>query len=201
MKTSKRRSFRRRVEIREYRPVFLIATEGRQTEPQYFGMEIFRDRPVALKILRTNKQSSPEDVLERIKSTLKKYRPLRKKDKAWIVIDHDGRKKETIEILYSWALEDEKRGIAVSNPKFEYWLLLHFENGDGISNDEELMNRLKKHLPDYEKGDIQVNRFSLEKVKIAVKRASSKDRPKSQKCPPAFVTTIYRVIDLILTVE
>ncbi len=164
-------------------------------------MEIFRDRPVALKILRTNKQSSPEDVLERIKSTLKKYRPLRKKDKAWIVIDHDGRKKETIEILYSWALEDEKRGIAVSNPKFEYWLLLHFENGDGISNDEELMNRLKKHLPDYEKGDIQVNRFSLEKVKIAVKRASSKDRPKSQKCPPAFVTTIYRVIDLILTVE
>jgi len=46
---------------------------------------------------------------------------------------------------------DNKVSLAVSNPSFEIWALLHFEDQTGHIRREQVRSRLKKHIPDYDK--------------------------------------------------
>jgi len=144
----KRRPFRRVSNIRGYRPVFIIATEGKKTEPDYFGMGIFksRGRPVRVKVLGTKSSSSPQAVLSRMRKYLRGYQK-KDGDEAWLVVDKDQWKPEDLEILYAWSQSDTYKNLAVSNPQFEYWLLLHFEDGNRINNKSECLGRLEGYLP------------------------------------------------------
>lgn len=47
-------------------------------------------------------------------------------DKAWLVVDKDQWTDEQLNQLHSWSLDKDNYGFALSNPKFEYWLLLPF---------------------------------------------------------------------------
>jgi hypothetical protein len=49
-------------------------------------------------------------------------------------------------------VKTEPQYFALSNPKFEYWLLLHFNDGTGIASSRDCSDRLKRHLPGYDKG-------------------------------------------------
>ena len=51
-------------------------------------------------------------------------------DEAWIVIDRDEWTEEQLARLHQWSNERTNHGFALSNPNFEYWLILHFEDGD-----------------------------------------------------------------------
>jgi len=43
--------------------------------------------------------------------------------------------------LHGWSTEDSRYGLAVSNPKFEFWLLLHFEDGNGAATSARALLR------------------------------------------------------------
>ncbi len=133
------RKFKRSSETRSYRKTFIIATEGNKTEPQYFNQ--FNDDNINICCIPSNHNSAPEAVLLRMKKELKNNK-LRPGDEAWLVVDKDQWQDETLNKLSIWSKQNESYGFAVSNPKFEYWLLLHFVESRSI----DTPNKLNKTL-------------------------------------------------------
>ncbi len=76
---------------------------------------------------------------------------IKNSDEAWLVIDKDQWPEQQLAELHTWSQEKKNYGFALSNPKFEYWLLLHFENIDGSLTSTQCTDRLRKHLPQYDK--------------------------------------------------
>lgn len=197
MKT--RRSFQRPSGERPYRKLFVLATEGRRTEPEYFSIFNDDDCTVHIECIRSGSKSSPAHVLKRMERRLKE-KGLKKTDEAWLVVDTDKWTDVQLSCLHSWSLEKEKtyRGLAVSNPGFEYWLLLHFDEGSKIDGMQCCLDRLKHHLPDYDKG-IGIRSFPRELIERAVERARKRDAPPCEDWPRnPGATTVYRLVANIL---
>ena len=127
-----RRKFQRQLGERRYRRLFVISVEGLATEPRYFA--IFNDLDLVIHVdcLKGKNESSPLHVLQRMKKFLKETK-LSASDEAWLVVDKDQWTDVQLTKLHAWSQERDNYGFALSNPKFEYWLLLHFEDGANIS--------------------------------------------------------------------
>ena len=99
---------------------------------------------------------------------------------------------------YQWSNKCENFGFAVSNPNFEYWLLLHFEDGRDIDSAKEVYSKLKSYIPNYNKS-IDSRNFSIKKVKNAVQRAQEKDVSSCVDWPRAIgQTTVYKLVKQII---
>ncbi len=194
---SNRRSFNRPYGERRYKKLFIIATEGQKTEPQYFALLDNSHSTVKIKCLLSKSQSAPTQVLRRMNDYLKKE-GIKKTDEAWIVVDKDQWTDEQLAELYKWSLRAENLKLALSNPKFEYWLLLHFEDGHGIISSKDCSDRLLRHLPKYDKG-IDSRLITQEHVASAIKRAQAKDNPPCTDWPRQFGTTMYRLVKNVIS--
>jgi len=189
-----RRKYTRPIGQRRYRRMFFISTEGTKTEPQYFCMFNDENTVVHVKVLK-HRGSNPETVLREMKRHLGE-KELRKSDAAWLIVDKDRWSDTQLQSLHEWNRTDERYGLAVSNPKFEYWLVLHFEDGDGIVSARDCVRRLKKHLPGYDK-NLRVESLRS-RVAEAVFRAERKDTPLCPDWPRTTGTTVYRLVkDLV----
>ena len=82
--------------------------------------------------------------------------------------------------------------MAVSNPKFEYWLLLHFEDGNGV-NIKNCIQRLKAYLPHFDKNHVEIDKLK-DKIDDAIKRANMKDKSHC-KWPAQNGSTVYRLVE------
>lgn len=191
-----RRRFVRPPGKRRYRKMFVLATEGRKTESQYF--EIFKDRNLVVHIefLKRKGDSAPPQVLERMRNYLKR-KGLKNSDEAWLVVDKDQWTDNQLLQLHEWAQEADNHGFALSNPKFEFWLLLHFEDGKGVSNSRTCSQRLERYIPGYDK-DINVRKISDNMIKEAIERAKKRDTPACRDWPRNTGTTVYRLVENIL---
>jgi len=194
--SKKIRTFQRPLGDLRYKKLFVVSTEGFKTEPQYFAIFNQPQSIVLVKCLRgTSTKSSPIQVLKRMKGYLRKA-SLRKTDEAWIVVDKDDWTENQLQELLQWAKKGINYGFALSNPNFEYWLLLHFEEGKGIATARECLNRLKRYLPNYKK-DIDSKKITLELVNKAITRAKQRDIH-GLDLPQIWSTSIYRLIEKIL---
>lgn len=195
----KRERFERKSNFREIRPVFVIATEGKKTEPDYFNMRIFKppETAVKVKMLPTKASSSPIAVLKRMKKYIRDN-DIKERDEVWLVVDKDNWKVQHLEALYEWSKSSSYTNLAVSNPQFEYWLLLHFEDGNDVNTKAECLNRLECHCPNYDKSNLDVNKFTSVNVKSAIGRAKLKDNPRCEKWPVTTGTTVYRIVERII---
>lgn len=190
-----RRRFERELGERRYKKLFVIAAEGSQTEQQYFSL--FTTAVVRVECLRSGKASSPPQVLARMRRRLKEIN-LRPEDEAWLVIDKDQWLDAQIDELAGWTDSKRHRFLALSNPKFEYWLLLHFDDGARIRTSTECDARLGRFLPDYDKG-IDHSKFPPTAIREAVERASRRDTPRCSDWPRRpGCTTVYRLVERIL---
>jgi hypothetical protein len=122
------RYFTRRVRKSGYRDakLFVIASEGSVTEPQYFYAiaKYYRNPRIrVLPILPNENRTSPKHILENIKN-YSKQNHLRADDERWLIIDRDNWTEKELSYVTT---ESRQLGvqIAVSNPCFEFWLLLH----------------------------------------------------------------------------
>lgn len=193
---SRRRRLRRPPGKRRYRKLFVIATEGVKTEPQYFAIFNDHDSVVHVKFLRS-KHHSPTEVLKRMEDHLK-LESLKKSDEAWLVVDKDQWKDEQLVHLHTWSQGANNYGFALSNPRFEYWLLLHFEDGTQIGSSHECSTRLKRHLPNYDK-NIDIRKIKPDMIEDAIRRARVRDNPPCTDWPRNFgSTTVYKLVENIL---
>lgn len=177
---------------------FLICTEGTKTEPEYFEMLNSFYRSVNIKCPRSKpSQNNPRAVLRQMKRELEKLE-FRDNDHAWIVTDKNEWSEAQLNEPYQWSIERENFGFAVSNPNFEYWLLLHFEDGAGVSSAKDVYSKLKVHIPDYNKS-IDSSKFSKEKVENAIQRAQEKDLLPCIDWPRTVgQTTVYKLVQQII---
>ena len=181
---------------RRYKRVFLISCEGSVTEPEYF--DFFREH-ASIKCLRAKGMSAPQAVLDRMKKEFDRT-PLRKGDEAWLVVDKDKWPDSQLSELHHWAEENGggvKRGLAVSNPRFEIWLLLHFEEVAHPCPGHECMRRLGKHLTNYKK-HLVCAAFPRESIDLAIARARKLDQPAAPDWPRQTATTVYRLAEDLL---
>ena len=199
MPPKKRRRFARPPGERRYRKMFVLATEGSKTESQYFSIFNDANLTVHIKFLRGGDRSAPAQVLKRMRDYLEEI-GLESSDEAWLVVDRDQWTDEQLLQLHEWAEEAGNYGFALSNPKFEFWLLLHFEDGRGVSSSQACSQRLKLHVPDYDKG-ISRTKISRAMIEKAVKRAKELDTPACSHWPRSSGTTVYRLVENILRIR
>jgi hypothetical protein len=163
-----------------YKKRFIISTEGRETEPVYFAMLQKEYQSIILKILRGKKgESEPVKILKKAQRFAgKNY--LTESDEVWLVIDRNTWKKEQLDETFR-GCESNKFSLAVSNPCFEYWLLLHFETPPSCDVDsaDKCRQRLRRHLPEFEKSKLPADILILnitEAIKRAEKQSSNVDQ-------------------------
>ncbi len=135
-------------------------------------------------------------LLKKMENYLKKE-SLKSSDEAWLVADRDQWDENQLDQLYAWSTTQKNFGFALSNPKFEYWLLLHFEDASGISTSRECSERLKRHLPEYDKG-IDSRKITVEMITAAIRRAEQRDNNPHGTWPKDTGTTVYRLVRNIL---
>jgi hypothetical protein len=185
-----RRKFSRPLGERRYKKLFVIGTEGSKTEPEYFARFNNPDSVVRVHCLKA-KHSSPLAVLAAIKKYIKNE-SLRAGDEAWLVVDRDEWRDEHLNQLHEWSQEKPNYGLAVSNPRFEIWVALHFEDGHQVPKDK-LDQFLKKQMPGYKKGTAKFN-FSKDQIRRAIRVASNMDRPCCSDWPRTHGTTVYKLV-------
>jgi len=158
-----------------YRPQyrkFVISCEGSVTEREYFSrLQALCWNGVILDILTDRNQNSPVQVLERIRNYGKS---LSARDEVWCVIDKDQWTPAQLDALSAWQREPSPvfRGVALSNPKFELWLLAHFQELPATCGASECDRLLEGHHPDYRK-HIDPRRFDLLSMRAAIAHASA----------------------------
>ena len=113
------------------------------------------------------------------------------------MVDKDNWSDEQLTRLHNWSQEQENYGFVVSNPKFEYWIVLHFEDGAGITTSRECSDRLSKYLPNYDKG-IDHSKVTQGMIIEAIRRARQRDTPCCADWPRGTGTTMYRLVEKIL---
>ncbi len=120
--------------------------EGAKTEPHYFALFNNQTSVIRVSCIRGKHDSAPPYVLKRMRNHLKREE-LRSDDEAWLVVDKDQWTSGQLDALEAWAEEADNYGFALSNPNFEYRLLLHFEDGNAVASASDCVTRLKSHLP------------------------------------------------------
>src|SRR6202165_1126853 len=168
---------RRRPQLEPRRRI-LIVCEGRRTEPEYFQALRVKLRAV-VEVQIEPGGPDPKILVERAvarkrdtdrEARLQRDRFLRY-DEIWCVFDTDEHPK-----LADARQQAQAHGIelAISNPCFELWALLHFQDQSAFLERHVAVTRLKKHLPHYKK----VLPFEVlhPKYPAAVLRAQELDR-------------------------
>ena len=190
------------------RKVYYYSAEGTKTERQYFDAvdeyldNCIKKRKCCIKFCDTDKNTSAERVIRIFNNYLDKEKLNEQSQfEAWVVFDKDQRSLAEIKALNNWAAGDINRHVVLSVPKFEYWLLLHFENAGGTGDARYIDRQLRKHIPHYKKG-IERERISLTKIQTAVRRAKKRhqlhlDSPNGELC----YSTVYKLIESVLQFE
>jgi hypothetical protein len=187
--------FRRPAGQRRYKRMFVIVAEGTVTEQEYFQL-LNEESIIHIKCLRNRSNLTPQEALLRVREHISKE-GLRKNDVAWVVVDKDSWAEDHFSALHNWAQSRSNYGFALSNPKFEFWLLLHFEDAKGICTSEQCNEKLAKHLPAYDK-HVDWRKFTRERIENATVRAKNRDIPPCTDWPHNTGTTVYKLVEKIL---
>jgi hypothetical protein len=193
-------------ESEEPEKVIIISCEGRNTEPEYFNnlKIILKDHISAVIDVRVvpkdDNKSSPEDVVCKLDEyLLEKYDYKYEYDQLWVVWDRekvDSRKKEILKMLPK--CKEKNYNIALSNPLFEFWLLMHLVDITIYSKEDLFANKQisqKRKYIDKELSNLLDNGFNKKKGKFNkdiitienVKRAISQEK--------LFENDVNKIID------
>jgi hypothetical protein len=155
---------------RRARNVVLVVTEG-ETERKYFNGFKKRDCDVEIKV----PNSRPTDALNLVKFCVNQMKQngldLEEGDVAICAFDILGNDASHLEEAFSMA---ESNGIilALSNPCFELWYLLHFREVDHKVNCKEAEMLLNDFIPGYRKAE-DYSEILGPKQADAIRRSSS----------------------------
>lgn len=131
----------RREAFRDAR-LIVIASEGKDTEEIYFKAlaKEYTNPCVHVHILERSENeqnnSSPEHVLNQLNDYKSKY-DLEADDELWLVVDKDRWTEAMLSHVATECSQEVAMHMALSNPCFELWLLLHMEDAASLSPEEQ----------------------------------------------------------------
>lgn len=187
----------RKTNVRDYRSVCWVSAEG-TTEHDYLSMAAFKDASTPVRFPKNihPNRHNPAAVLKRFKKALREN-DFCAGDEAWLVVDVDEWSEAEFNELLAWEAVDDRHHLAVSNPKFELFLVMHFEKANGCTTPEKVDATLKKHWPRYAKR-VSPTWFSAEQVRGAIENAKAKRASCRAALPAPGMTDVYLLVDKLL---
>ena len=188
---------KRKTGSREYRAICWVSAEG-QTEKDYLQMDIFRTSDIIIRFPRNIHpgRRNPTAVLKRFHKAMR-TEEFREGDEAWIIVDVDTWDKTEFSQLLDWTKEDPRHHLAISNPKFELFLIMHFERGGGCTTPQKVDAVLKRHMPRYSKR-IGTSQFTLQDVKVAIRNAKIKRDCTDSLIPEPGTTDVHQLVKRLI---
>jgi len=176
--------------------LFIVAVEGQRTEVGYFAL--FGGSRVKVHVLPSeDNRSAPLHVLQRVYEFRRGF-DFADEDECWLALDRDKWPPAALKKVSKTARED-RISIAISNPCFEVWLILHFVDHDRAQRTAQQTKRyLSTVLGGYNSSNLQRERFESRNIAMAVKRAQEMDSDKAAPWPPNPGTRIYLLVARLL---
>ncbi len=178
----------------------VIASEDRYAVKQYF--EFFHSTRIQFRVLETEHgDSAPSHVMARLSKFMKEYN-LGKGDQLWLVCDTDhwiepAHVKNLVEVLR--LCRQKEIGVALSNPCFDLWLLLHFD--EFPTNErltcEQVGQMLRDKVGQYQKTRVYNLPVTQQGVVNAIRRAKSQNLS-SGEIPMKPQTAVYQIIENLI---
>lgn len=202
--------------------LFVLSFEGTLTEKKYFNdfrnSELFNNNGLIeiIPLKRPKDKGSDPFSVKRLLQVAKKEYGFKLTDEFWLIIDRDDW--ETIHKLNFNELvlecqKEENFYLAMSNPCFEIWLVLHFKNISDFSTEEQdlLFKNAKvnnsKNFIDVLLGQLQDSgqgynklpnpKIYLPRTFLAIERAKALDNFK-EEYPKALGTHIYKLVERLI---
>ncbi|MDV2442550.1 hypothetical protein CMV00_01885 [Elizabethkingia anophelis] len=210
-----RQDFFRESNTIEKEKIFILAFEGNVTESIYFtdfrNTVRFKEDLIYLHLLtrpKSDTNSAPNHVLKKLKTEARDEFNFNKNDELWMIIDTDNWDIAKI------AAKCKQEGVflAVSNPCFEFWLLLHLKDSTEYSFEEQqqilankkvkpgkknyIEHKLIEILGTYNKSKLKSALF-LPTLNDAILRAKKLDNAK-EDFPRQLGSHIYKLMDKLL---
>jgi hypothetical protein len=152
------RKLNRRQPTRNPIQKIVIACEGSKTEPDYFESirKELRLRTLQIIVLPHQGRTDPRSIIERVigeRQEMRRNQTWTEGDSAWAVFDGDEHIEQSPENWRSAIALATKQKIklAITNPCFEFWYLIHFQDYFAQITRDRVINLLGKHIPNYDK--------------------------------------------------
>ncbi len=195
----------------------LIVTEGSKTEPLYLeeirtahqlhsanvAVQPGQLGTAPIQVVRYAQQLFDEGDL------VKGIRP-RSFDQVYAVFDRDDHDSYFDALNLAKSLNgklrnDDKLAVSfkaiASIPSFELWLLLHYEEIQAPIHRDEVMARLKQHMPGYNKGAGGAFATTRTRLETATQRAQSLAAKFSAYTDPEPFTALHELVTLLTTLR
>lgn len=210
--------------IRERREAFrdarliVIASEGKDTERIYFKAlaKEYTNPRVHVHILKRSEDeknnSSPEHVLEQLNEYKCQYE-LEADDELWLVTDKDHWTEAMLSRVATECMQDVSMHMALSNPCFELWLLLHLVDVASLTPEEQKLwieNRrkskssnpyfkvlLRQKMGSYHESAYDVLTL-IQHVEVAIERARLLDKNPADRWPQTLGTRVYLLAESVM---
>jgi hypothetical protein len=172
------RPFERNAPSRNLRKTILIVCEGKKTEPLYFkGIRDYKKRTTITIKIQDAGRTDPASIVERTideRQNLKDDDRWRSGDSAWAVFDGDEHMERDIKNWRKALLlaEKQKINLAITNPSFEFWYLIHYQDAFGQMNANAASKKLQKHISNYTKSQTLFPDPLLARTPDAIHRAA-----------------------------
>lgn len=182
----------------------LIVCEG-DTECLYFEeiRKKYRLQTANIKVTNSDLGTNPRQVVE---FALDLFQKSKDYDKIFTVFDRDDHLKyhEALDLVYSRngkLKNSEKTNVPiipiVSIPCFELWFLLHFEEINQLFHRNDILKRLKKHLPKYNKTQGDHYKSTVNHIDEAISRSKRMCKDQTPKNDEQAYTNVYEVIETL----
>ncbi|MDO4230853.1 MAG: RloB family protein [Lautropia sp.] len=182
-----RRHLERKTNSRAGHDRILIVSEGARTEPNYFNeiRAVFRLHTASVQVHHSELGTAPIHVVkyaERLFNNGHPHKGIQKRafEQVYVVFDRDEHQSYSDALNKAESLDGKLRNdlkspvkfrAIASVPCFELWLLLHFEAISAPLHRSDVFRRLKRHLPEYEKGAADIFGRTQEMLDSAFGRA------------------------------
>lgn len=195
----------------------LIVSEGSKTEPNYFReiRTAHRLHTANVEVQPSDWGTSPLQVVQYAKSLFEngnRQRQIQPRafEHIYAVFDRDDHSSYADALNLATSLDGKLKNAAkqpvsfkaiASVPSFELWLLLHYEDIQAPIHRVEVMQRLKRHMPGYEKGAGRAFALTRDRLATATQRAQALAEKFSAYTDPQPYTAIAALVTLLTTLR
>ncbi len=212
-----RKQLERKLGRRASHDRILIVAEGKKTEPNYFReiRAAYRLHTANVEVQPSGWGTSPIQVVRYAERLFRdgdgqKQIQARAFEQVYAVFDRDDHDTYFEGLKLAQSLDgklrnDSKQAVrfkaVVSVPSFELWLLLHCEDIQAPIHRDEVMRRLRRHIPGYDKGAGGVFAETRDRLEIASRRAHALATRFDAYTEPEPYTGIAELVTLLTTLR
>jgi hypothetical protein len=192
------KDLKRRGRFRTPNRIVLIITNGEKTEPIYFKNFKKSDSSIKIEI----RKESGTDPITLIKFAMR-IRDNYDADRIYCVYDVDSSSDAQLTDAKNMATKNGMK-TCISNPCFEIWYLLHFENCTSLfTSYEDLERKLLNYMPDYKKNTNIYDKLKpLQQAAIAnakrlIEYHESEGNLSLKRCNPS--TQVFELVEYLIS--